>query len=108
MNKQVKKLWLKALRSGEYKQGKHRLVTRRPDVTDEFCCLGVLQSLYYSDHNEVYKTKQFDRSYLTVKAAKWAEVDHQIMQNLSNKNDGYMLPKNQSFKQIANYIEKHL
>ena len=34
----VKAQWVAALRSGKYKQGKHRL---RSDA-DEFCCLGVL------------------------------------------------------------------
>jgi len=38
MDYAVKAQWIAALRSGKYKQGKHRL---RSD-TDEFCCLGVL------------------------------------------------------------------
>lgn len=32
-----KRLWIKALRSGKYKQGQHQL-----RQGDEFCCLGVL------------------------------------------------------------------
>jgi len=38
MDKALKAKWLKALRSGKYKQGKYRLRNNR----DEFCCLGVL------------------------------------------------------------------
>lgn len=38
MRDATKKRWIKALRSGEYKQGKQYL--HRPDNT--FCCLGVL------------------------------------------------------------------
>lgn len=38
MNKRIKKLWIKALRSGRYKQGGGGL--RPTEVT--FCCLGVL------------------------------------------------------------------
>lgn len=38
MKKRLKKQWIKALRSGEYKQGQHRLRSSK----DEFCCLGVL------------------------------------------------------------------
>ncbi len=38
MNKKVKAAWIKALRSGDYTQG--RGVLRSMD--DEFCCLGVL------------------------------------------------------------------
>lgn len=40
MDEQIKEQWVKALRSGDYKQGKTRL------ETDEgFCCLGVLCDL---------------------------------------------------------------
>jgi|ERR1041384_6246888 hypothetical protein len=38
MNQRIKKLWIKALRSGKYKQGQGGL---RPSK-DTFCCLGVL------------------------------------------------------------------
>lgn len=41
MKKDVKKRWLKALRSGEYQQGTGALRTRE----DAFCCLGVLCEL---------------------------------------------------------------
>lgn len=45
MNPEVKELWLSALRSGEYVQGKnllHKSYPKKPDKADEFCCLGVL------------------------------------------------------------------
>lgn len=38
--RQVYDLWIKALRSGEYKQGRNRLKRR-----DRFCCAGVLCDL---------------------------------------------------------------
>lgn len=38
INPELKKKWLKALRSGEYQQGTNYLRTDQ----DEFCCLGVL------------------------------------------------------------------
>lgn len=41
MKPEIKELWLKALRSGEYKQAKNYL--RR---NDQFCCLGVLCDLH--------------------------------------------------------------
>jgi hypothetical protein len=40
MDKRIKGLWLKALRSGEYKQGREYL------NNNGFCCLGVLCDLY--------------------------------------------------------------
>ena len=41
MNQELKMLWIDALRSGDYKQG--RAVLRSQN--DEFCCLGVLCDL---------------------------------------------------------------
>ncbi len=41
MNRELKKRWVEALRSGQYKQGQKQL---RPDA-DTFCCLGVLCDL---------------------------------------------------------------
>ena len=40
MNKEVKKKWVDALRSGEYAQGRSSLRDH-----DEYCCLGVLCEL---------------------------------------------------------------
>ena len=46
MNKQVKRLWLDALKSRKYPQGKGRLKRG-----DSFCCLGVLCELSILHHN---------------------------------------------------------
>lgn len=45
MNPEIKQMWLEALRSGEYVQGKNAL--RSVDATgqDSYCCLGVLCDL---------------------------------------------------------------
>lgn len=43
---EVKEKWLKALRSGEYKQGRNTLYN--PD-TDQYCCLGVLCELAFQE-----------------------------------------------------------
>ncbi len=45
MKKDIKKKWLKALRSGEYKKATGSLKT-----TSGFCCLGVLSDLYIKEH----------------------------------------------------------
>ena len=42
MPKKLKEEWIKALRSGEYEQGKKRLRTLYRDGSEKFCCLGVL------------------------------------------------------------------
>lgn len=38
MNPVIKQMWLNALRSGDYEQGRKRLV----NFQEEYCCLGVL------------------------------------------------------------------
>lgn len=47
MNSEIREEWVTALRSGEYKQGKHRLhkSNRFTESPDEYCCLGVLCEL---------------------------------------------------------------
>lgn len=47
MNPKVKARWVKALRSGRYKQGKRSLrrKVQGTRTTDKFCCLGVLCDL---------------------------------------------------------------
>lgn len=44
MDAKIKARWIKALRSGKYKQGQGRLRQPTPDG-DEYCCLGVLCEL---------------------------------------------------------------
>ena len=45
-NKRMFNKWIKALRSGEYAQGKDYLVTTRTgEDYDRFCCLGVLNDV---------------------------------------------------------------
>lgn len=46
MKQAVMKKWVKALESGRYKQGKHRLCSISKSGTKSFCCLGVLCDLY--------------------------------------------------------------
>jgi hypothetical protein len=69
MNLEVKELWLSALRSGEYVQGKNLLHKSFPDTDkpDEFCCLGVLCDL----------------------AVKNGVIDESDIQTLEVQEDGY-------------------
>lgn len=55
MNRDVKERWVKALRSGKYKQAKRRLVQvkRTPVLNREkrsYCCLGVLCEIAVQDN----------------------------------------------------------
>lgn len=83
MNPKVKKAWLKALRSGEYKQGRSALV----DKDNNFCCLGVLCNLHaeanpgmegaYYDEDRFYMD---EAGHLPSAVADWAGL------NLSQDN----------------------
>ncbi len=117
MNKKIKKLWLRALRSGKYTQGKNRLKTK-----DRFCCLGVLCDLHAKKFNKKWRINGFylgDNIVLSSEVMKWAGLEDcaPIVEDGNNKqasldvfNDGLMHRKikGRSFKQIANYIEKSI
>lgn len=47
MNREIRDQWTAALRSGEFRQGRQRLVTHSadPDEPPKYCCLGVLCEL---------------------------------------------------------------
>lgn len=47
MKSEIKKLWVDALRSGEFEQGTGALRRVLPGNTDKYCCLGVLSELAY-------------------------------------------------------------
>ena len=52
MNEQIKKKWVKALRSGEYEQTKDAL-----HLDGGYCCLGVLAAIATGAHGDgIYKT----------------------------------------------------
>lgn len=45
MNKRLKAKWVKALRSGKYKQGAGSLTMKLPSGESGFCCLRVLREI---------------------------------------------------------------
>ena len=51
MKPEIKKLWVDALRSGEYKQAREVL---RTNGGTSFCCLGVLTDLYCKSNNKAW------------------------------------------------------
>lgn len=86
MNYQVMKKWVKALRSGKYKQGKEKLYD---PITDTYCVMGVLAYVL----NQPLSVDHFRKIYKTPKGP---------AVSLMFLND-----KGLSFKQIANIIEKN-
>lgn len=98
MNPEIKKLWLSALRSGEYSK-----TTRSLRDESGFCCLGVLCDLHFKENGVDYWTTGDDGTirYLThggilpPNVQTWAGLDSTIAvenfqgRGLAAHNDGY-------------------
>jgi len=117
VNKEVKRKWLKALRSGKYEQGTNSLRINKDDKAT-YCCLGVLCDLYskekgnrWSKLHDRYPTFMREMSVLPKKVMKWAGIEYTDGGFLykNGKHDSLMgLNDNgKSFKQIAKVIEKY-
>lgn len=106
--KRFKEKWLKALRSGEYKQGQSELYNGE----DKYCCLGVAcdvaghgKSLKQHGHFGSISMTKFKNVPEMIKG-RCNNDDH--IEKLTNMNDGWNLKRPRSFKQIANWIERNL
>lgn len=105
--KAAKSKWLKALRSGRYKQQRGGLLIDqyaygdgRSTIGAAYCCLGVANKL------KLCKTSgnDFGSSYPSTGFVDKAFIPYKIQDKLVNMNDIKFL----SFKEIANWIEEHL
>lgn len=72
MNKKIKRLWVKALKSGEYTQTRHAL---RKD--DSFCCLGVLCDLHSKETGEKWQDIKYlyEDAGLPSEVIEWAGLE---------------------------------
>jgi hypothetical protein len=124
MNKEIAKKWVKALRSGKYKQGQAVLHGTKGGK-DTHCCLGVLCDLYQQDRRSK-KKKMLNVDYywggvtydgaetdLPDAVLKWAgmktndgtwDIEDGEISNLVYLNDD----KRSSFNKIASIIEKNV
>jgi len=112
MKKKIAELWVKALRSGEFKQG-----TRYLDNNGKYCCLGVLSVLglvegvcEYEKNSENHGIYNKSRVYLPTAIQKWAGIEssggeftNNTNTSLAELNDVDRL----NFDEIADYIEKN-
>lgn len=95
------KIWVAALRSGEYKQGRERL-----RYEDEFCCLGVACDL--SDptgwDKMLYGEYEYDgkSNYMPDDVRTTYGLEAADQHELGSLND-----KGMDFPAIADHIEKH-
>lgn len=129
MNQEVKKEWIEALRSGEYRQGDSYLASKdRHDDNYKFCCLGVLCELAYKkgivtrtedsedDGGDKYYCYGKDqcREYLPDEVINWANLkdDSPCLPDESEFGTGSLTEINDSgdynFQAIAKLIEKYL
>jgi len=119
MNQNILQRWVSALRSGDYKQGTHRL--RSAD--NKYCCLGVLGDIYAKENKKRWRKSNNDldeyglhknENYLTQEVEEWAGIGREDKYSLSPKvkyqgkkqwlstlNDDEKL----SFTEIADLIE---
>ena len=104
---EVKKLWLNALRSGDYQQGHNRLCDTVKGV-NKFCCLGVLDDLYKKENPKYIRTDQY---YLTTEVQNWAFEDTEKLLKNPSVNDVTLSQMNDtgsSFNEIAQVIENNM
>jgi hypothetical protein len=106
MKVEVKKRWVEALRSGEYKQGREALRT----TDNEFCCLGVL-----CDIVGVEWTLGAGREYGHYgRPQKVAYPDKRVYEacGLDDSHEGTLVKMNddagKTFTEIADWIEGNL
>ena len=106
MNPRVKKLWLEALRSGAYTQGRHQLRSG-----NSYCCLGVLCDLHSKETGTSWEGERYieELNGTPRTVADWAGLSDAVPTvlyerhrfSLSQLNDcGY------SFEDIADIIDK--
>lgn len=112
MNAELKAKWIKALRSGKYKQGTGYL--KREDLDDRtkttHCCLGVLCEITdVSKHDSYGGVYSFGGPDAMAGATTYlpdeikGEISSEQQKTLATMND-----EGSSFEQIAEYIEKNL
>ena len=122
MNENIKKLWIKALRSGEFKQCRGHLAK-----DGKYCALGVLSVLALMEgecsYNEEAGIGRFDnrRFRLSYNVMKWAGIAQEderfldpnelgVLIKIKNKETSILElnDSGESFKDIASIIEMYL
>jgi hypothetical protein len=109
MNSSIKQIWLNALRSGKYEQGRETLCDN-----GRFCCLGVLTDLFIIETNQEWHRDcgtlysfETEGGILPFSVQEWAGLNapnpYIAGQHLTTWND-----EGASFEEIADLIEEHL
>ena len=101
INKKTKDLWIEALRSGDYEQGREALCRVDSSGNARYCCLGVLAEVVEGEDAWEVPADPYRVCGLSIK---WN--GHRLLFSMSHL--GKMNDNGKSFKQIALYIENHV
>lgn len=105
MDQAIKKKWVKALRSGEYRQGSGVLKDGR-----KFCCLGVLCDIQGADWKKVEDAVgclETDRLPRQLNAG-LRQTQRQKLARMNDGDDEATGLRRHRFNEIADYIQKNL
>lgn len=125
MKQAIKRLWIDALRSGEYEQGHRVLVLATAGVDRKYCCLGVLCQLAVNNRVPIDVTVEYStvvgddvlaydgvRFNLPESVIEWAGLgsDNPSVSTMDGSGTTLadMNDNGASFNQIALEIEEHL
>lgn len=104
LDKDFKKEWVAALRSGEFRQGKGRLKKYNGSTEcNYFCCLGVAREICPALQGESNLALTWEDQELIGLSGN----DHNELMKLNDGDKWHDIPRH-SFKEIADYIEKNL
>lgn len=107
MDAKLKADWVKALRSGEYKQARGTL----QDETGALCCLGVLckvAGMPIRDDGRGVVGADDSNNFAMYKPILALVGGHAKSGSLSSRNDGTCEHRRHTFPEIADYIEANL
>jgi hypothetical protein len=107
MDADLKKRWVKALRSGKYEQGRERLRQTGDARKHAYCCIGVLCNIvdrrgWLDDDEQPHKLAN-DCEEMSPPNRERAGLSGEEQAALINMNDN-----GASFVEIADYIEQNL
>lgn len=114
LTKSQKAKWVKALRSGEYLQGRKQMCNVLPVCSKQYCCLGVLREIEGTDSVCLNKSKLHAVQYVLDKNELFGDITrcgnfHDLdMPNLKGQLDLTQAnDKGISFVEIAKHIEEY-
>lgn len=109
LNPGVKRLWIEALRSGRYQQGRRKLKDVRQRT---FCCMGVLCEVAVEAGLKVdYSAHGYECSSVPTAVAEWAGFQYDGRKVFIGMHSLYLTQHNDggaTFAQIADAIEEQL